>query len=165
MNEKWFPSSNVSSSQTFQWPWMIRWSMANQQTNLVLASLVIDSSPPAGFSQLAGSDTSHGCWNSTPPPSISPSLHPQIPTGRYPAGLAKADTAWPKEVQTTISIPPLSCLNLVGKTSSGGFDGRQYSLIKYMQWSWGIQLSFNIIIHFLAQGLVEISMSSLISDR
>lgn len=85
--------------------------------------LVIDSSPPAGLSQLAGSDTSYGCWNSTPPPSISPSLHPQIPTGHYPAGLAKA-TAWPKEVQTTISIPPLSCLNLMGKTSSGGFDGR-----------------------------------------
>lgn len=88
-NEKCFPSSNISFSQTFQWPWMIRRSMANQQTNLVLASSVIDFSPPAGLSQLAGCDTSYGCWNLTPPPPISTSVRPQTPTGRYPAGLAR----------------------------------------------------------------------------
>lgn len=100
----------------------IRRSVANQPTSLVLASLANDSSPPAGFSQLDGSDTPYGSWSSPPPPSIYPSVRPQPPTGRYPGGLARPALLGQRKGAQQPSAFLHSAASLVSQTSSDELD-------------------------------------------
>lgn len=112
----------------------IRHSVANQPTSLVLASLANDSSPPAGLSQLDGSDTPYGSWSSPPPPSIYPSVRPQTPTGRYPGGLARPALLGQRKGAQQPSAFLHSAASLVSQTSSDELDRES---VKYEQWGSG----------------------------
>lgn len=112
----------------------IRRSVANQPTSLVLASLANESSPPAGLSQLDGSDTPYGSWSSPPPPSIYPSVRPQPPTGRYPGGLARPALLGQRKWAQQPSAFLHSAASLVSQTSSDELDRES---VKYEQWGWG----------------------------